>query len=72
MKGIKKHLSKKQNEDELKTMKERMTNIKNLLVVIQPFLQNIKPEMLGRLQITKNNEQISYDIRHIGDSSAVF
>ena len=44
--------SQKQNEDELKTMKERMANIENLLVVIQPFLQNIKPEMLSKLQLT--------------------
>jgi integrase/recombinase XerD len=44
--------SQKQNEDELKIMKERMANIENLLVVIQPFLQNIKPEMLAKLQLT--------------------
>ena len=46
--------SQKQNEDELNTMKERMTNIENLLVVIQPFLQNIKPEKLAKLQLTVN------------------
>lgn len=44
--------SQEQNEDELKTMKERMASIENLLVVIQPFLQNIKPEMLSKLQLT--------------------
>ena len=44
--------SQKQNEEELETMKERMANIENLLVVIQPFLQNIKPEMLSKLQLT--------------------
>jgi len=48
--------SQKQNEDELKTMKERMANIENLLVVIQPFLQNIKPEMLSKLQLTVNKK----------------
>ena len=48
--------SQKQNEEELKTMKERMANIENLLVVIQPFLQNIKPEMLSKLQLTVNKK----------------
>ena len=46
--------SQKQNEDELNTMKERMANIENLLVAIQPLLQNIKPEKLAKLQLTVN------------------
>ena len=46
--------SQKQNEDELNTMKERMANIENLLVVIQPLLKNIKPEKLAKLQLTVN------------------
>jgi hypothetical protein len=48
--------SQKQNEDELKTIKERMANIENLLVVIPPFLQNIKPEMLSKLQLSVHNK----------------
>ena len=50
--------SQKQNEDELNAMKERMANIENLLVVIQPILQNIKPEMLSKLQLTVNKKTV--------------
>jgi hypothetical protein len=40
-----------QKENELRSVKERMTNIENLLIAIQPVLQDIKPEMLDKLQI---------------------
>jgi hypothetical protein len=32
-----------------------MTSIENLLVAIQPLLQNIKPEMLTKLQLVGMN-----------------
>ena len=38
-------------ENELRSVKERMTNIENLLIAIQPVLQKIKPEMLDKMQI---------------------
>jgi integrase len=38
-------------ENELRSVKERMINIENLLIAIQPVLQNIKPEILDKLQI---------------------
>jgi hypothetical protein len=34
-----------------------MTSIENILVAIQPLLQDIKPEMLSKLQIVGINEQ---------------
>jgi integrase len=45
-------------EKELQSVKERMSNIENLLVTIQPVLQNIKPEMLSKLQIVESNQQL--------------
>jgi integrase/recombinase XerD len=38
-------------ENELQSVKERMKNIEKLLIAVQPILQNIKPEMLGKLQM---------------------
>jgi hypothetical protein len=46
-----------EREIELQSVKERMTRNENLLVVIQPMLQNIKPEMLSKLQIVEKNEE---------------
>ena len=46
---------KGEKEKELQLVKERMTSIENLLVAIQPLLQNIKPEMLSKLQIAGSN-----------------
>jgi hypothetical protein len=40
----------------LKSVKERMASIENLLVAIQPILQNLKPEMLAKLQLVGMNE----------------
>jgi hypothetical protein len=39
-----------EKDKDLQSIKERMTNIENILVAIQPLLQNIKPEMLSKLQ----------------------
>lgn len=44
-----------EKEKELESVKHRMTNIENLLLAIQPMLQNIKPELLGKLQIVGVN-----------------
>lgn len=44
-----------EKQKELQIIKHRMTNIENLLITIQPMLQNIKPEMLGKLQIIGND-----------------
>ena len=44
-----------EKENELQIIRHRMTNIENLLITIQPMLQNIKPEMLGKLQIIGND-----------------
>jgi hypothetical protein len=44
-----------EKEKEMEAVKHRMTNIENLLLAIQPMLQNIKPELLGKLQIVGVN-----------------
>jgi integrase/recombinase XerD len=50
-------VEEKQNKDkELESFKERMTNIENILVAIQPMLQQVKPEMLSKLQIVEKAE----------------
>jgi len=48
--------NQQEKEKELQSVKERMSSIENLLVTIQPMLQNIKPEMLSKLQIVETNE----------------
>jgi len=48
--------NQQEKEKELQSVKERMSSIENLLVTIQPMLQNIKPEMLSKLQIVGTNE----------------
>jgi hypothetical protein len=50
-------IEEKQDKDkQLQTVKERMANIENMLVAIQPLLQKVKPEMLSKLQIVENSE----------------
>jgi integrase len=49
--------NQQEKEKELQSVKGRMSNIENLLVTIQPLLQNIKPEMLSKLQIVENNQK---------------
>ncbi len=50
-------VEEKQNKDkELESVKERMAGIETILVAIQPLLQQIKPEMLSKLQILEKNE----------------
>jgi integrase len=50
--------NQEEKENELQSVKERMSNIEKLLVTIQPILQNIKPEMLSKLQIVENNQKV--------------
>jgi integrase len=45
-----------QKDNDLQLVKERMASIENLLVAIQPLLQNIKPEMLAKLQLVGMNK----------------
>lgn len=40
-------------EDELQSVRERMENIENLLITVQPILQKIKPEMLGKIELVE-------------------
>jgi hypothetical protein len=42
---------KQQKDKDLQSVKEPMTSIESVLVAIQPLLQNLKPEMLGKLQL---------------------
>lgn len=44
---------KERKKDELNFVRERMKNIENLLIAIQPVLQKIKPEMLSKLEIVR-------------------
>ena len=49
-------LQEQQEKDkDLQSVKERMASIENVLVAIQPLLQNIKPEMLTKLQLVGMN-----------------
>lgn len=43
-------------DKELQSVKERMTDIENILLAIQPLLQQVKPEMLSKLQIVERKE----------------
>jgi hypothetical protein len=53
-------LQEQQEKDkDLKSVKERMASIENVLVVIQPLLQNIKPEMQSKLQLAGMNRWIN-------------
>jgi UTP-glucose-1-phosphate uridylyltransferase len=42
-----------QKENELQSVKERMENIEKILVAVQPILQKIKPEMLGKIELVE-------------------
>ena len=45
-------LQEQQEKDkDLQSVKERMASIENVLVAIQPLLQNLKPELLSKLQL---------------------
>jgi len=45
-------LQEQQEKDkDLQSVKERMASIENLLVAVQPLLQNLKPELLSKLQL---------------------
>ena len=46
---------KQQKDSELQTFKERMDNLEKILVTIQPLLQNVKPEVLSKLQLVESN-----------------
>jgi hypothetical protein len=50
--------NQQEKEKDLQSVKERMSNIEKLLITIQPMLQNIKPEMLSRLQIVENKQKL--------------
>ena len=52
--GYQEVLQEQQEKDrDLQSVKERMASIENLLVAIQPLLQNLKPEMLSKLKLTE-------------------
>ena len=45
-------LQEQQEKDkDLQSVKERISSIENVLVAIQPLLQNLKPEMLSKMQL---------------------
>jgi integrase/recombinase XerD len=44
---------KQKTDSELQSVKQRMTNIENILVTIQPLLQHIKPEILSEIEIVE-------------------
>jgi hypothetical protein len=46
---------KQQKDKDLQLVKERMASMENMLVAIQPLLQNIKPEILTKLQPVQMN-----------------
>jgi hypothetical protein len=43
-------------ENELQSVKERMGNIEKLLIAVQPMIQKIKPEMLGKIKLVEKAE----------------
>jgi hypothetical protein len=50
--GYQEVLQEQEDKDkDLQSVKERMTGIENVLVAIQPLLQNLKPEILSKLQL---------------------
>jgi integrase/recombinase XerD len=54
--GYQEVLQEQQEKDkDLQSVKERMASIENVLIAIQPLLQNIKPEMLTKLQLVGMN-----------------
>lgn len=54
--GYQELLQEQQDKDkDLQSVKERKSSIENLLVAIQPLLQNIKPELLTKQQLVGMN-----------------
>jgi hypothetical protein len=47
---------KQQKDNDLKSVKERLASMENVLVAIQPLLQNLKPEMLSKLQLMATDQ----------------
>jgi hypothetical protein len=55
--GCQEVLQEQQEKDkDLQSVKERMASIENVLIAIQPLLQNIKLEMLSKLQLVGMNK----------------
>jgi integrase len=55
--GYQEVLQEQQDKDkDLQSVKERMASIENVLVAIQPLLQNLKPELLSKLQLVGTHE----------------
>jgi hypothetical protein len=55
--GYQEVLQEQQEKDkDLQSVKERMASIENVLVAIQPLLQNINPELLSKLQLTATEQ----------------
>jgi hypothetical protein len=55
--GYQEVLQEQQEKDkDLQSVKERMACIENVLVAIQPLLQNLKPELLSKLQLVGTHE----------------
>ncbi|MFL6405824.1 MAG: zinc ribbon domain-containing protein, partial [Nitrososphaeraceae archaeon] len=55
--GYQEVLQEQQEKDkDLQSVKERMASIENVLVAIQPLLQNLKPELLSKLQLTATEQ----------------
>jgi hypothetical protein len=55
--GYQEVLQEQQEKDkDLQSVKERMASIENVLIAIQPLLQNIKLEMLSKLQLVGMNK----------------
>ena len=56
--GYQEVLQEQQEKDkDLQSVKQRMANMENVLLTIQPLLQNIKPEMLTKLQLVGMNKE---------------
>jgi CHAD domain-containing protein len=50
-------LEKQQEKDtELHDFKERISKMENILVAIQPLLQQVKPEMISKLQVVEREK----------------
>jgi len=49
---------KQEKDQEIQSVKERMASIENMLLTIQPLLKKVKPEMLSRVKILQETNQI--------------
>jgi CHAD domain-containing protein len=50
-------LEKQQEKDtELHDFKERISKMENILVAIQPLLQQVKPEMISKLEVIEREK----------------